>query len=73
MHAMKVRAMSYDREVDGLIEVNFTNSYVLNDLCIGLISHYESSKSWRSEKSERGKKDVWPECKLLIHFLCSTL
>ena len=67
MHAMKVRAMSYyDREVDGLIEINLTNSYVLDALHIGSISHYESSKIWRSGKSETPKKDVWPECKSLI-------
>ena len=66
MHAMKVRAMSDDREVDGLIEVNLTNSYVLDGLHIGSISHYESSKIWGSGKSETPKKDVWPEYKLLI-------
>ena len=45
MHAMKVRVMSDDdREVDGLIEVNLTNSYVLVGLHIGLISHYESAE-----------------------------
>ena len=48
---MKVRAMSDDGEVNGLIEVNFTNSYVLIDLHIGSISHYESSKIWCSGKS----------------------
>ena len=51
MHAMKVRAMLDDGEVDGLIEVNLTNSYVLDGLHIGSISHYESRKIWRSGKS----------------------
>ena len=51
MHAMKVKAMSDDGEVDGLIEVNLNNSYVLDGLHIGSISHYESSKIWRSGKS----------------------
>ena len=46
-----MRAMSDDGEVDGLIEVNLTNSYVLDGLRIGSISHYDSSKIWRSGKS----------------------
>ena len=66
MHTVNVRAMSDDRELDGLIEVNLTNSYVLDGLHIGSISHYESSKIWCSGKSKTPKKDVWPECKLLI-------
>ena len=48
---MKVRAMSGDKEVDRLIEVNLTDSYVLNGLHIGLISHYESGKIWHSGES----------------------
>ena len=63
---MKVRAMLDDREVDGSIEVNLTDSYIRDGLPIGSISHYESSKIWRSGKSETPKKDVWPECKSLI-------
>ena len=51
MYAMKVRAISDDGEVDGLIKVNFTTSYVLAGLLIGSISHYESSETWRSGKS----------------------
>ena len=50
MHAMKVRAMSDDREVDGLIEVNLTNSYVLDGLRIGSISHYKSNKALEFRK-----------------------
>ena len=42
MHAMKVRAMSDDGEVDGLIEVDFTNSYVLDGLYIGSIAEHAS-------------------------------
>ena len=50
MHAMKVRAMLDDGEVDELIEIDFTNSFVLDGLHIGSISHYESSKICRSRK-----------------------
>ena len=60
MHAMKVRAiLDNNREVDGLLEVNLTNSYVLDGLHINLISNYESGKILRSGNSERPKKDTY--------------
>ena len=67
MRAMIVRVMpDDDREVARLVEVSFNNSYVLDGLHIGSISHYKYSTIWSSGKSETTKKDVWPECKSLI-------
>ena len=48
---MKERAVSDDGEVDGLIEVNLTSSYVLDGFHIGSISRYESRTIWGSRKS----------------------
>ena len=57
MHAMKVRPMpDDDREVDLLIEVNFTNSYVLDGLHIGSISHYESAEFGLQESPKHQKR-----------------
>ena len=45
-----------DREVDGLIEVNFINSYVLDGLHIRSISHYESAEFGVQESLKHQKR-----------------
>ena len=53
-----------DREVDGLIEVNFINSYVLDGLPL-FDKPLRVRGIWGSGKSETPKKDVYPECNSL--------